>query len=85
MFVAAWSARGLIRYSHTLESRPDRGRYGPLAVLADQPDLRGGAGQRLPGRCRIEIPLSDQLTDPQAGPEQQPVPFPAPRGQQPPR
>jgi hypothetical protein len=36
------------------------------------------------GRCRIEVPLSDQLTDPQAGPEQKPVPFPAPRGQEPP-
>ena len=28
-------------------------------VSHDQPDLRGGVGQRLPGRARIEVPVSD--------------------------
>jgi len=84
VIVAVWPARGLIGHAHALESRPDRGCYGPLSVLAGQPDLRGSVGQRLPGRCRIEVSLGDQLTDPQAGPEQEPVPFPALRGLEPP-
>jgi len=73
-----------MRHSHALESRHDRGRDGPLSVLADQPDPCGGVGQRLLGRRRLQVPVRDQLTYSQAGPEQQPVAFTAPRGQQPP-
>jgi hypothetical protein len=53
MILAVWSARRLIRHSHAVESRPDRGRDGALSVLADQPDPCGGAGHgtgHRPGR-----------------------------------
>jgi hypothetical protein len=76
--LACW----LVRHPDALESRSDRGCDGPLSVLPDQPDHGSRVCQRLPGQVGIKFPVSDHLTDPQAGSEQQPVPFTAPRGQQ---
>jgi len=65
-----------------VESGPDGGSDGPRPVLAGQPDLGCGIGERLSGRPGVEVAAGDQFTGPQARPKQQPVPFAAAGGQQ---
>jgi len=72
--------RGFIGCPGAVESGPDGGSDGPRPVLAGQPDLGGGVGERLSGRVGVEVAVGDQFTGPQARPKQQPVPFAAAGG-----
>jgi hypothetical protein len=65
-----------------VEPGPDGSGDGARTVLVGQPDLGGCAGERLDGGAGVEVAVGDQFTGPQAGPEQQLVPFAALRGQQ---
>ena len=69
--------KGFIGCPGSVEPGPDGGSDGPRPVLAGQPDLGGGVGERLSGRAGVEVAVGDQFTGPQARPKQQPVPFAA--------
>ena len=72
--------RGFIGCPGAVEPGPDGGSDGPRAVFAGQPDLGRGVGERLSGRAGVEVAVGDQVTGPQAGSKQQPVPFAAAGG-----
>jgi hypothetical protein len=79
MILAVWSARWLIRHSHAVESRPDRGRDGALSVLADQPDPCGGA---CPAAATSRSPSATSSPARRLAQNSSRLRSPAPRGQQ---
>jgi hypothetical protein len=42
-----------------VEPGPDGGSDGPRPVLSGQPDLDGGAGERLSGGAGVEVAVGD--------------------------
>ena len=85
LFVAQRVVWGLLCCPGAVEAASYGGGDGQRAVFSGQPDLGGCAGECLGGGAGVEAAIGDQFTGAQAGPEQQPVPFAALRGQQAPQ
>src|SRR6266571_5158948 len=72
MISAARSACGIC-HPRALETAPDRGQHGALAVLVHEPDVPGRLPERLLGGNSVQGAGDDEFTGPQRAPEQHPV------------